>query len=249
MLCAVFLAAPAAATATITATANSFASREALTWTSIRPSGTITQMGVLASRINAQTSGRSALLGGTAPGGFAAFCIEPLEFLAVGTPVSYNLAPLSRAASGLSRLGIGTAKANLISELFGRNAPNGGFGTMTALTTIAFQLAIWEIVMETPGNRLNVESTSADKGNFYVARTRNTTDAFLTANRWLSELTGTGPRATGLVVLQNGNFGQVGNQDLLAFAGVPEPASWPMLISGFGLVGAALRRRRAAIAA
>ena len=31
-------------------------------------------------------------------------------------------------------------------------------------------------------------------------------------------------------------------------AGVPEPASWAMLIAGFGLTGAALRRRRAAIA-
>lgn len=32
-------------------------------------------------------------------------------------------------------------------------------------------------------------------------------------------------------------------------AAVPEPASWAMLIAGFGLVGAAARRRRAAVAA
>lgn len=31
--------------------------------------------------------------------------------------------------------------------------------------------------------------------------------------------------------------------------GVPEPASWAMLISGFGLTGAAMRRRRVALAA
>ena len=31
--------------------------------------------------------------------------------------------------------------------------------------------------------------------------------------------------------------------------GVPEPASWAMLIAGFGLVGAAMRRRKAALAA
>ena len=30
--------------------------------------------------------------------------------------------------------------------------------------------------------------------------------------------------------------------------GVPEPATWAMLIAGFGLVGATMRRRRAAIA-
>jgi hypothetical protein len=33
-----------------------------------------------------------------------------------------------------------------------------------------------------------------------------------------------------------------------AAAGVPEPASWAMLIAGFGLVGAAMRRRALAIA-
>lgn len=32
-------------------------------------------------------------------------------------------------------------------------------------------------------------------------------------------------------------------------AGVPEPASWAMLIAGFGLTGAAMRRRRVAVAA
>lgn len=32
-------------------------------------------------------------------------------------------------------------------------------------------------------------------------------------------------------------------------AGVPEPASWAMLIAGFGLVGATMRRRRAVLAA
>jgi hypothetical protein len=30
---------------------------------------------------------------------------------------------------------------------------------------------------------------------------------------------------------------------------VPEPASWAMLIAGFGLVGAAARRRRTVVAA
>ena len=34
-----------------------------------------------------------------------------------------------------------------------------------------------------------------------------------------------------------------------ATGGVPEPASWALMIGGFGLAGAALRRRRAALAA
>jgi hypothetical protein len=34
--------------------------------------------------------------------------------------------------------------------------------------------------------------------------------------------------------------------DVTAVGGVPEPASWAMMIAGFGLIGAATRRRRAA---
>jgi hypothetical protein len=45
-----------------------------------------------------------------------------------------------------------------------------------------------------------------------------------------------------------GTLGQGYTIDSLNFA-VPEPASWAMLIAGFGLVGAASRRRRAAVAA
>jgi hypothetical protein len=33
------------------------------------------------------------------------------------------------------------------------------------------------------------------------------------------------------------------------FTAVPEPASWAMLIAGFGLTGAVMRRRRMALAA
>ena len=40
--------------------------------------------------------------------------------------------------------------------------------------------------------------------------------------------------------------GSCGNA--LAFGGVPEPASWMLLMGGFGLVGGTLRRRRIAFA-
>jgi hypothetical protein len=40
-----------------------------------------------------------------------------------------------------------------------------------------------------------------------------------------------------LVANASGGFGYVA-------AGVPEPASWAMMIGGFGLIGAASRRRR-----
>ena len=38
-------------------------------------------------------------------------------------------------------------------------------------------------------------------------------------------------------------------EDEAAFtAAVPEPASWAMLVAGFGVMGGTLRRRRAAVA-
>ncbi|KQT31377.1 hypothetical protein ASG29_15655 [Sphingomonas sp. Leaf412] len=41
---------------------------------------------------------------------------------------------------------------------------------------------------------------------------------------------------------------QIGTLDITRVAGVPEPATWAMMILGFGLVGAALRRRNGALA-
>jgi hypothetical protein len=51
--------------------------------------------------------------------------------------------------------------------------------------------------------------------------------------------------------LQDGEPGAIGGSFTLSTppSAIPEPASWAMLIAGFGLSGAALRRRRAATAA
>lgn len=43
-------------------------------------------------------------------------------------------------------------------------------------------------------------------------------------------------------------FQNVASKEVSAVEGVPEPSSWAMLIAGFGLTGATLRRRRMAIA-
>jgi opacity protein-like surface antigen len=51
-------------------------------------------------------------------------------------------------------------------------------------------------------------------------------------------------------VVITGTPGTLGFDDLRFTTGVPEPATWALMIGGFGLAGAALRRRRpAAIAA
>lgn len=50
-------------------------------------------------------------------------------------------------------------------------------------------------------------------------------------------------------VLFNGDLGQGYRLDTISAAVVPEPASWALLIAGFGLVGAMQRRRRTAVSA
>ncbi len=69
--------------------------------------------------------------------------------------------------------------------------------------------------------------------NYYFAA-----NAFTTAGVYNSILLG--PNQSGTLIVTNLNAGAV-----------PEPSTWAMLISGFGLVGFALRttRRRAAFAA
>ncbi len=50
-----------------------------------------------------------------------------------------------------------------------------------------------------------------------------------------------------LILVSDNNFSPTQFTQFLAFeVGVPEPTSWALLIAGFGLTGAALRRRRAA---
>lgn len=246
---ALALAAPAAAATvtTVNATVTGFLAPLGLNRTVLAPVSPNATLTVSAARAIALRNGGSypyALLGGPKAAEFVAFCIEPLELLPVGSEVPYTVVPLSRAATGLGD--IGEAKASLIRELFGRRAPAGGFAAMTAETSVAFQLAIWEIVSEKAGSTYDLFS-----GNASFTRTRATTSSFLSAGLWLKELDGKGPMAKGLVVLRNGTVGVQGSgsQDLLVFAAVPEPATWAMLIAGFGLVGAAGRRRRIAVAA
>ena len=187
------------------------------------------------------TDGRALIGGGLDD--FYAWCIEPREFITAGQSITYNVVPLSLAATNIG--GIGAVKAAQVQELFGRFNPS--FATpMTATKAGALQIALWEIVRETAGNPLNVYT-----GNIYFNPGSDSLPGMLTlASSYVSAIDGTGPLARNLRVLSNGQFGVQGSgtQDLVV-QGVPEPASWAMLILGFGLVGAASRHRKRAIAA
>ena len=152
---------------------------------------------------------------------------------------TYTVLPLSQAATNIG--GIGDVKAAQVKELFGRWQSDFA-APVTAQHAAAMQIALWEIVRETPGVALNVLS-----GNIFYPSAEGIAGTIALANTYVSSIDGTGPLAKNLVVLSNGTFGVQGSgtQDLIVqfrTSAVPEPATWSMLILGFGLIGAAKRR-------
>lgn len=97
------------------------------------------------------------------------------------------------------------------------------------------QLAIWEILYESGTSGYNI-----DNGDFRVTGGTSGT-ARTYANMYLNwVLGGTWAPETGreMAVLY-----ALDNQTQLITARVPEPATWAMMLGGFGLVGAGIRRR------
>ncbi len=124
------------------------------------------------------------------------------------------------------------AKATNITKLLANTTATN------ADTSAAIQLAMWEIVYDNPPS-FNVNS-GAGQGNFYVTAGNSSTARTL-ANTYLANLsTWTVPTGgTAYLLYNERNQSQV----YYAMTPVPEAATWGMMIVGFGVVGASLRRR------
>jgi hypothetical protein len=62
---------------------------------------------------------------------------------------------------------------------------------------------------------------------------------------YLANLTGYGPVHSGLTLLtETGKYGTNAAHQSFGFGAVPEPATWSLMIAGFGMMGAMLRRSR-----
>jgi PEP-CTERM motif len=134
-----------------------------------------------------------------------------------------------------------TKQAALAGLLTYANPTIDGAGSSSnmSLSAAAFSLAIWEVVYETS----SVYNLSG--GNFHVYG--DFVGAGSLANSYLANVQSGlwSGNINSVRVLKNAGTGPNQNQIYLATASgaVPEPATWAMLMSGFALVGAAMRRR------
>ncbi len=177
-------------------------------------------------------------------------CVDLDHWTATGT---YTLQSITARVADLTKV---RQLLNFVGNSTGIVA--GASGQPKNIDAAAMQLGIWEILYE--GGNANYDVTSGTfKSNYagYVSQA-DFTAAQTLANSWLGNTTnGTwtapigktlgylySPTAQSQVFLRDLEQGE---KSLLGGAGaVPEPSQWALLISGFGLAGAAARRRRQA---
>lgn len=193
--------------------------------------------------------GRFEFKGNYAGGGafdIFTYCVDLAHSVSLGAVsyTSYSIQPLSALAT------ITTAKANALNALLTNAAPllAAATGQDAVDISAATQLAVWEIMFETQPTWSVTSAASA----FYMTTPGASSSSNLTAltsaetlaNDYLSKV------ATSSWAVNNNYQLKLllspSQQTQVFLTGVPEPATWGMLLVGFGALGGVLRRRRGA---
>ena len=162
------------------------------------------------------------LSAGGAPVTFLTYCVDLFHVLHVTD--TFTVKPLTALFSA--------ARAADMTKLLANVTPT------TADQSAAMQLAMWELAFD--GNPARDVTSGGSQGQFYMTG-GNSSSARTLANGYLASLGGwTTPAGGSAYVLYNAR-----NQSQVFYvkSAVPEPATWGMMIIGFGFAGAALRRR------
>lgn len=179
-------------------------------------------------------------VGNTWPNGpIPGFCIE-LHEPAPKNTYTYTVTMPDDVYNSYTTEVLGTIRANYLRELWGRYydsawATGGSYTAQQNAAAEAFAAAVWEIVYEDvptspAGWDVTVDGTPGKAG--FAAMDLDAA----TANKWLHELTGTGPKADLLAFVFDGH------QNYLV--AVPEPATVILLGLG-GILGLTGRKRQA----
>ncbi len=172
---------------------------------------------------------------------FTTFCVELNQFVTDTTTYAITApsqVPLPGVGSPTPGLGMGPAKADLLSELWGtyRASATGAAGEA------AFQIAVWEIVFEGPGSEGGPIVYDVNSGNFHTGSGNDSTQLGYAkqAQKWIDDILANGGPHADLVGLSSPTA-----QDQIT--AVPVPSSLLLLgMGGVGLAGNAWRRRRQA---
>ena len=177
-------------------------------------------------------------VGATWPNGLVpGFCME-LQQPPPASAHTYTVTMPDDVYNSYTGQVLGTQKGNYIRELWARYydtswAAGGSYTASQNAAAEAFAAAVWEIIYEDlptspTGWDVSTDGTLGTGG--FLAQNLDAA----TANKWLHELTGTGPKADLRA------FVSKGQQDYLA--AVPEPAT--VIFLGLGGALSLMRRRR-----
>lgn len=177
--------------------------------------------------------GRIQLTGTDEGGNFASLATYCADIFDVLQPGTFSTADISAAPFSAAQL---TAATTFLSH--------ADLLVTNSTSSAAAQLGLWEILYETSGSwDVRAGAFHSDVANS-AANLANSWLADLASNIWQPDPS----LGLQLLVPQRGNQLQfqlvAGNPQGLP--DVPEPASWTMMLGGFGLIGATLRSRRSA---
>jgi hypothetical protein len=175
-----------------------------------------------------------------------AFCIDALTYLYTSSP--YTIDPIATVITS-------SVKQEQLAALLTHAAAAINGSSTPSLAAAGLQLAVWSVVYDSGISGYSLASDSTSNFTAYGQFDVTTGDGSgALGQSYLANIEGTSPTWRGnpqylkALVSNNDSAGNPLSQDLIFLAAVPEPATWLSMILGFGILGAALRRRKGGIA-